>query len=291
MTNLTAYDYLLKADEYLNRMQKADIELAIELSQKSIDLDPELALAHYTLGLAKLIYQSDWGGPASLIDEAIIAAEKAIESDPSLSHGYFLLGLAYQNKAWIAPFEPWEEKALKAYKQALKVNPDDVNAKNALVNHDHRYKQLGQVLAVLYESLRMHPDSVHIHINIGTIFEDLNYNSVAIEWYEKALLIQPDYYTALLKLCSLHLALGEYDKSLVFAEDLLKRYPDKSDYLFQKAAIYLFKKEFDKAIKLYQRGDINISKDYNLNTGYYIFPTSTWPTPINKPVREPRALN
>lgn len=267
--NISAYDYMLKADKYLRRMQKVDNEISIDLSRKAIELDPKLALAHYTLGLAYLLQQSNWNGELALIDKAIDEANTVIRINPDLSEGYFLLGLSYRYKGWHFPGD-WSEKGIAAYEKALEVNPNNVNAKNALIDYYFRYKKFGRVLEVLYESLQNYPESVFIHQKIGSLFEDLNYNDIAIQWYKKGLELRPDNYSLMMDLSEIYQSLGQYDLAMHYVDEILKRYPQQSNYLFQKADIHLFMGEWAEAEKYISKGFESLPAEYTMEKGYYL---------------------
>lgn len=97
-------------DTYL---QKGMIEQAMTEFKRTIELNPEHALAHHDLGVA---YDRK-----RHVDEAITEYERAIELSPNNALYYHNLGLTYCRKHW------WNQ-AVAAYKHALELESNYVEA-------------------------------------------------------------------------------------------------------------------------------------------------------------------
>lgn len=122
-------------------LDAGDTERAIEVLNRSVELDPDLAEAYFKLGIAySLIETRD----AAIVEEqitptplpgdpkpkpkktnseiafekAIAAYKKLIESDPENDAAYYDLGRSY-NKL------NQDEEAERAFRQAVKLKPDD----------------------------------------------------------------------------------------------------------------------------------------------------------------------
>jgi tetratricopeptide (TPR) repeat protein len=103
--SLSASDWLQKAN---NALEMEELDDAILLYQKAIELDPQYSNAYNNLGAAYR-HKGD-------IDKAIAFTEKAIALEPKNSKAYNNLGIIYYDK------RDWY-KAIALYKKAIELNP------------------------------------------------------------------------------------------------------------------------------------------------------------------------
>jgi adenylate cyclase len=89
---------------------KANVQKAIEASEKAIGLDPDSAEARASRGLAMFISENYAEAEREFI--------KAIELNPNLFEAYYYFGLAYSSQGEF-------ENAVEMYKKAIEVNPAD----------------------------------------------------------------------------------------------------------------------------------------------------------------------
>ena len=106
------------ADAYSDLFRYADatkdhIEKAMEASRRAVELDPDSAEAHASMGLA-LFIREDYEGA----DEEL---KKAIELNPRLWEAHYYSGLASASRGNF-------EEAVRHYRNALEVNPADYQA-------------------------------------------------------------------------------------------------------------------------------------------------------------------
>lgn len=119
-SNFAAYDYRLRAVDYLHRLTKKDNIRARELYEKSLALDAEFTTAYVGLGWTYLLdFLTKWVevGP-EVLDKALSYAKKAAELDPNSAEAHRLIGRIYQ-------FKGRHEEALAMMKRALELNPNN----------------------------------------------------------------------------------------------------------------------------------------------------------------------
>jgi adenylate cyclase len=97
--NLEAYDYFLRAGEYLWRFTPETNVQARQMFEKAINLDPKFALAY---ALLSVTYERAWGlqwsqDPQTL-ERALALAQKAVALDDPLPAAHIVLGNAYRQK-------------------------------------------------------------------------------------------------------------------------------------------------------------------------------------------------
>jgi adenylate cyclase len=86
--NAEALDFYMRARKALYRRSKTDINNAIQLFQKAIELDRRYATAYAGLGEAYATLYQDIERNASYLDKAVEASHKALMYDATLSEAY-----------------------------------------------------------------------------------------------------------------------------------------------------------------------------------------------------------
>jgi len=120
--NQEAYKLFIKAHIIANSRKKEDLELSIELLQKTIDLDPNFAEAYaemansYTLLLSYGFSQYD-----DVKDTIINLLDKSLEIDSNTARIYTIKAYLYgRDYNW--------KSAIENYKKAIALNPNDATA-------------------------------------------------------------------------------------------------------------------------------------------------------------------
>jgi len=120
--NLTAFDTYLLAMEAKHKVTRESLIEAEGLFRKALELDPQLARAHYGLATVQM-YLIDLGLAPSVeetLSKMMAAAQKAVELDPDDGKTHLALGgaYAYQGKA---------EQALAEFDRAETLSPSDAD--------------------------------------------------------------------------------------------------------------------------------------------------------------------
>ena len=216
--NIDAYAYYLKGREYYNHYSRQANENAIELFKKSLELDPDYALAYAGLGDAYSQRALKFGFPWTWIDSSIAVSNKAISLDPNLAEGYKALGLAYQNKGWL-------KRSLETYRKAIELNP---NYEPAVGNTGYVNGLLGnfdEAFRWYKRSLASNPMFPYSYVGIGGVYLWLGDYAAAEEWFNKALALQPDLQHAQLLLAFVSLVKGEHQQCIEQVEKILSSDP------------------------------------------------------------------
>ncbi|HTK82604.1 MAG TPA: protein kinase [Bacteroidota bacterium] len=116
--NAEAFDYHLRARNALYRMTKNDINSALHLFQRAIELDGRYASAYAGLGEAYSWLYFQFDRKDSYLDRALEASLKALMYDPTLSEAYASLSLAHFGK------KAYDE-ALDSGRKALELDPNN----------------------------------------------------------------------------------------------------------------------------------------------------------------------
>jgi TolB-like protein/class 3 adenylate cyclase/Flp pilus assembly protein TadD len=111
--NLSAYEYYLLGTEKLEQITKADIEEAIKLLARAVELDPGLARAWVELWHSHSLLASFGVNPESERKAAADAAERAVRLDPSDAEAHAVLGMSFGQKGDIARAKAELDTALR----------------------------------------------------------------------------------------------------------------------------------------------------------------------------------
>lgn len=111
--NLNAHELYLLGTEKLERITKADIEDAIKLLTRAVELDPELARAWVELYHSHTLLANFGVNPESGAKAAADAAERAVRLDPSDAEAHAALGMSLGDRGDIARAKAELDTALR----------------------------------------------------------------------------------------------------------------------------------------------------------------------------------
>ena len=196
--NAEAFDNYLRARNYLYRLTKNNVHLAIQLFERAIELDPRYAAAHAGLGEAYATLYQYFETNDSYLDKAIETSLKALMYDPTLSEAYAALGLAYFDKKLLEEaitatlkaieLDPenyvayWilgriyhttdrSEEAIQQFKKTISLNSDFYNAFNDIImayeridDKENANRALNEALEKIDVYLKKNPDDARAHM-------------------------------------------------------------------------------------------------------------------------------
>jgi len=157
--NAEAYDYYLRARNFLSNRTRNNIDFAILLFQKAVELDSRFAASYAGLGEAYAIIYRDFDRVESWLDKAMDVSLKALMYDPTLSDAYASLGLAYFGKGAL-------DESLIANKKAIEQDPNNYNAYWILSRIYHTTDRDKDALEALNKVVSINP-------NFFTAYDDL----------------------------------------------------------------------------------------------------------------------
>jgi TolB-like protein/class 3 adenylate cyclase len=210
--NITAYDLYLKGREYYLRLNEQDNFNAMELFVDALKLDPEFGMAHAGLSDA-FSQQAQWSGMAGMwLDSAYYHASIVTENEPDLSQGHKSLGLYYSiigNSI----------QAIEAFTKAVEID----NNVDAVINLSRIFFRTGQMnksLQVLDNARYQHPLNENLLFNYGATYYRLNDFSLANDYLDQALAVNPSHVNSLLLKWFIAVLSGDTESSFSAASRL-----------------------------------------------------------------------
>jgi non-specific serine/threonine protein kinase len=184
--NPEAFDYYMRARNALYRRTKTDINSAIQLFQRAIELDRRYATAYAGLGEAYATLYQDLERHDSYLDKAVEACHKALMYDATLSEAYAALGIAYFNKKLL-------EDALGSGRKALELDPNNSTAYWVLGRIYHSTDQDRLAVDVYKKCIDLNPDFYSAHTDLYTSYEKLGEVEKAKDALQRVLQVIPRY--------------------------------------------------------------------------------------------------
>jgi serine/threonine protein kinase/tetratricopeptide (TPR) repeat protein len=248
--NAEAFDYYLRAREFLYRFTKGAVEIAIEYFQKAISVDTRYASAYAGLSEAYASLYFFFKRNDELLDKAIESGMKALMYDPSLSEAYASLSLAYYNKkaytdsstAGLKAIELdpnnstayWilgrvyhstdrDQEAIELFKKVNSLNPDfytayaDLSAcYERLGMMDELHQTVETLMEVYPRYISKHPDDSRAHIFYASALAGAGKEKEAKYECEKALELSPKDSLMYYNVACLNSRLGDKEKSIEY---------------------------------------------------------------------------
>ncbi len=198
-------------------------EEAIRASERSLELDPELAEAHASHGLAYLISEE--------FAKAEAEFDKAIELNPGLFEAYYYYG---RNRFHQGDMQT----AADMFAKAAVVNPEDYQSRllrvrilSGLGRTEEAIDEARKAILVVERRLEWHPDDVRaLHLGAGSLIV-LGDVERADRWLQRALKIDPDDSVLLYNVACNYAALGQADTALDYLEQAIDNGMVSADWM------------------------------------------------------------
>jgi non-specific serine/threonine protein kinase len=229
--NLQAYDLYLRGKSYARRLQRQDLEFALQMFENAIALDPNFALAyaaiahvcaqnHYNYGRDPVWMQRAMKASETAVvlrpdlpevqvaqawilyangkyDEAVAVIEKAIARKRDCEGAYYILGRTlfsagrYQDVANIA------DAAVESSGDDYNIYVPIINSLGALGKDEARRNLRQQRIGTLERHLRQVPEDARARIHLALDYSEMKRLDDAVRETNLAMTLRPDEATVL----------------------------------------------------------------------------------------------
>jgi tetratricopeptide (TPR) repeat protein len=190
--NAEAYDYNLRARNYLYRQSKNNIQFAIQFFEKAITLDSRYAEAYAGMAEAYAIRYAYFERKDTWLDKALELSLKAIMYDSTLSEAYAALGLSYFYKGTF-------DEALVAVQKALSLDPNNFFGYWILGRIYFTTDKDKEAIEPLKKVIELNPEFYSAYIDLRMVYEKLgdkdNLNEIiktTLDFFQQYLEQNPD---------------------------------------------------------------------------------------------------
>jgi adenylate cyclase len=261
-SDINAYDYYLRGRQYFHQVTTKDLNFALQMFRKAIEIDPNFARAYAGLADTESII-AQWIDPAPARLEAADAASlKALELAPDLAEAHSARGYVLSAKGDF-------DDAAEEFEKALALDPMNYDclyiygrarfAEGKLEHaaelwrraHDARPDEF-QAAALLTQTL----------FSLGRTDEAMEANAIGLAAVDRRLALNPDDLRALmLGGCMAHHA-GRAEDGRAMTERALELAPNDGGVLHNAVCYYSNVGEIEKAIEVFERRMQNMGTIY-----------------------------
>ncbi|MFQ5926838.1 MAG: protein kinase [Terriglobia bacterium] len=193
---------------------EANLKEAEAASRKALELDPELAEAHASRGLAVSLNKR--------YEEACKEFETAVRLNPKLFEAYYFYARTYYAQGKLT-------EAAQLFEQACRVNPDDYQAPSLLAM---AYRGLGQTaeaaaverraFQIIERHLELHPDDARAVYFGASALCQLGERERGLEWASRALAMDPEETSILYNVACVYALQGQSEQAIDCLEKAIK---------------------------------------------------------------------
>ncbi len=232
------WQYFATIGNKINNLKKTVDQVLAEWSSGRAGIAFFKAKELYDKGL-NLIYSEKYR-------DALTYLKKAIERDPDFVQAYVEIGFCNDKLGY-------NQAAIRAYQDALKIKPDYASALNGLALafiKIKRYQDGGEVLKRLTV---LRPNYYEAHYNLGVINDKINRLEDAIAAYQQAVRIKPDYFEAYNGLGITYTKLGRYREAIESFHRALTIKPGIPEVYYGLGLAYIKVGSYDDAIEAFDK--------------------------------------
>ncbi len=262
--NLQAYDFYLRGRSLARRVTRTDLEFAMQMFERAIELDSRFALAHAGVANACGEYYEWHDHSDRWLEKGTTAAENALLLEPKLAEALLAQGrIAYAVKRF--------EEGIKFAQQAIKRKPDCDGAYFVLARAYVASGHPEKVVAIIEAALAANGDDYNVYVPLMVALERAGDKEAAgrlrqrcLEALEQQLSLVPEDVRARILLASNLAWLGRNDEAAQALQIAIALRPNDANILYNAACTYAILQNKQEALSLLKKLD----EMGHLNKGY-----------------------
>ena len=248
-----AYDYYLKGLHYFRRWGQRNVQYAIDMFRRAVEIDPYYTRALAALGESNAMVCMYWDAASKYLTDSEDASRRALELAPDLAEAHVSRGLSHS-------VHGSDDDAIEEFERALQLDPELFEAHYFYGRVRFQRGELELAASLFERAEQLYPDDFQapiflrqIYLTLGRRDEALAAAKRGVTRAEKHLLLNPDDTRALnLGLGGLA-TLGDRDGVMQWAQRSLRLDGDNADTLYNVACGYAQVGETEKALDCLER--------------------------------------
>ncbi|MEW5873959.1 MAG: protein kinase [Candidatus Zixiibacteriota bacterium] len=259
--NVEAYEYYLKGRDYYRREGRENLEFAMGMFDRAIEIDGRYAAAHAALADSYAqMYLMYYDRDRKWLKKAETAAKAAMMIDSNLPEAHRALGRVMMEYGR-------NDEAIREFETAIQQNPDFQEAYRTLAWIYQGMRKYDDSINWGQKSLRLKPMDRETYLLLGLNYLDLRDWDKARHHLERAIELSPDYGRAYMHLGNVYQKSGNLPEALRQYRQALRHLTDVNAYVdFGWAQVLM--RDFPGARDSYDRliaaGTLEFIAFYNL---------------------------
>src|SRR5262249_27788831 len=222
-SNLEAYDYWLRGDQYLLRFTKETNLQARQMFEQALALDPQYAWACASLGATYFqAWTAQWERGSGLLQQAFGLAQKAVALDDTLPDAHLVLGQVY---LW----QKQHELAIAETERAIALDPNNADGYVWLANILKIVGRPQEAIHLEEKEMRLNPHYPFTYLfELGLSYFLMGCNEEAMDTLQRVIARVPNHLITHLFLAASYSELGRETEARAEAAEILRLNPTYS---------------------------------------------------------------
>jgi len=251
--SIEAYDLFLKGRELLRKGTREDLEEAIPLFKKAIELDPDFALAYADMAItyaALDMYQAE----KTHAEQIDYYADKAVLLDPKLPQALVAKAMYHNTRGEYELALPYLEKALEYHPNSSLVINMLSDYYTRYVPNTEKYLEYALLGIDLDIAANDSSDASFIYLHVSNAFMQSGFVDEAKKYIDLSLQYNPENpFAGILKAYILLAGGADLLQTREMLEALLEKDPSRHDILKELGVICYYMKDYKSAYGYYSR--------------------------------------
>jgi len=251
---LEAYDYYLRGLQYFYSLTESSVDIAREMFQRAIDIDPAFARAHAGLANAESTTAQWFDHSPARLEAADRASRRALELAPDLAEAHSARGYALTLSGDFAA-------AAREFESALEIEPGSYEALYLFARSRFAEGKMAEAAVLFRKAHETQPDEFQaIALLEGTLramgadeAQRAATAALAVAAIRNRLELNPDDQRALNLGCGLLVSTGQVEQGLEMARRLLRLAPNDASALYNTTCAFANAGRHDEALDLLER--------------------------------------
>jgi serine/threonine protein kinase/Flp pilus assembly protein TadD len=248
-----AYDFYLKGRAYSRRQTRSDMDLALQMFEHAILLDPGFALAHAGIANAcGLVYE--WHEKEERwLERGRAACEKALSLDPSLPEALVARARLYYTQRRY-------DDSLRDVRRAIELKKDCDGAYNILARSLFESDRWAEALESVSQAIAVNGDDYNVYVPFTNMYEGLGRTEDAAKLREREIAVLeqqlrdvPEDVRARILLAADYAATSRHDEADRELQKAVDLRPHDSNILYNAACTYGVMKKKAEAFEMLRR--------------------------------------
>lgn len=249
-----AYDYYLRGLQYLYSLTESGVDIAREMFQRAIDIDPAFARAYAGLANSESITAQWFDHSPAQLEAADRASRRALELAPDLAEAHSARGYALTLGGDF-------DGAAREFESALKIEPANYEALYLFARSRFAEGKMAEAARLFRQAHETQPDEFQAAALIESALRAAGADEeqrvaavkLAVAAIQNHLELNPDDQRALQLGCNMLVSDGQVEQGLEMARRLLRLAPNDASALYNSICAFANAGQYDEALDLLER--------------------------------------